>query len=91
MGNVYHNEWSPQLTSLLVETTQHRGRLGFAPGHELTGSSQQACRLQVFFLNSGTEASEGALKIAGKISKDWWSLKHNKPWEAQGSVRGYLG
>jgi len=55
-----------QFPSLLVATTQREGGLGFAPGHKptdvLTG-------LQVF-LNSGTEANEGALKIARKIGKD---------------------
>jgi len=79
---VYHNEWSPQLASLLVATTQRKGGLGFAPGHQPTDPPSG---LQVFFTNSGTEANEGALKIARKIGKDRWSLEHNKPWNAQGS------
>ena len=79
---MYHNEWSPQLASLLVATTQRKGGLGFAPGHQPTDPPSG---LQVFFTNSGTEANEGALKIARKIGKDRWSLEHNKPWNAQGS------
>ena len=79
---MYHNEWSPQLASLLVATTQREGGLGFAPGHQPTDPPSG---LQVFFSNSGTEANEGALKIARKIGKDRWSLRHNKPWDAQDS------
>jgi len=70
-----------QFPSLFVATTQCEGGLGFAPGHEPTDALSG---LQVF-LNSGTEANEGALKIARKIGKDRWSLEHNKPWDAQGS------
>lgn len=82
-SNVYHNEWAPKLASLLVETTQREGGLGFAPGHQPTTPLSGA---QVFFSNSGTEANEGALKIARKVGKERWSLKHNnKPWDAPGS------
>jgi len=61
---VYHNEWAPQLAELLVTLTQREGGLGFAPG---TSPSAGA---KVFFSNSGTEANEGALKIARKVGKD---------------------
>lgn len=79
VSNVYHNEWSPRLASLLVETTQREGGLGFAPGHQ---STTPPSGLQVFVSNSGTEANEGALKIARKVGKDRWSLKNNKAWDA---------
>ena len=69
---MYHNEWSPRLASLLVATTQREGGFGFAPGHQPTDPPSG---LQVFFTNSGTEANEGALKIARKIGKDRWSLR----------------
>lgn len=63
-SNVYHNEWSPRLAELLVTLTQREGGLGFAPG---TAPGPGA---KVFFSNSGTEANEGALKIARKVGKD---------------------
>ncbi|KAJ7047614.1 pyridoxal phosphate-dependent transferase [Mycena alexandri] len=62
-SNVYHNEWAPRLAELLVTLTQRDGGLGFAPG--TTGGGAK-----VFFTNSGTEANEGALKIARKVGKD---------------------
>ncbi|KAJ3562655.1 hypothetical protein NP233_g9446 [Leucocoprinus birnbaumii] len=78
-SNVYHNEWSPQLASLLVSTTQREGGLGYAPGSQSASSPDG---LQVFFSNSGTEANEGALKIARKVGKERWAQKHNKTWDA---------
>lgn len=45
-------------------------------------ASRVACRTQVrvFFANSGTEANEGALKIARKVGKDRWAAATgNKP------------
>ncbi|KAF9452219.1 acetylornithine aminotransferase [Macrolepiota fuliginosa MF-IS2] len=81
-SNVYHNEWAPQLASLLVQTTQREGGLGFATGHQ---STTPPSGLQVFFSNSGTEANEGALKIARKVGKERWSLKNKKAWDAAGS------
>ncbi|KAK7061508.1 5-aminolevulinate synthase [Favolaschia claudopus] len=63
-SNVYHNEWAPRLAELLVTLTQREGGLGFAPS---TAPSPGA---KAFFSNSGTEANEGALKIARKVGKD---------------------
>ncbi|KAF8211384.1 acetylornithine aminotransferase [Mycena galopus ATCC 62051] len=63
-SNVYHNEWAPRLAELLVTLTQREGGLGFARG---TAPRPGA---KVFFSNSGTEANEGALKIARKVGKD---------------------
>ncbi|KAJ6539101.1 acetylornithine aminotransferase [Mycena capillaripes] len=63
-SNVYHNEWAPRLAQLLVTLTQRNGGLGFAPGTKSSGGAK------VFFSNSGTEANEGALKIARKVGKD---------------------
>ncbi|KAJ7499170.1 acetylornithine aminotransferase [Mycena latifolia] len=63
-SNVYHNEWAPRLAELLVTLTQREGGLGFARGTAAGGGAK------VFFSNSGTEANEGALKIARKVGKD---------------------
>ncbi|KAJ7086637.1 acetylornithine aminotransferase [Mycena epipterygia] len=63
-SNVYHNEWAPRLAELLVTLTQREGGLGFARGTAPGGGAK------VFFSNSGTEANEGALKIARKVGKD---------------------
>ncbi|KAJ7068045.1 acetylornithine aminotransferase [Mycena amicta] len=63
-SNVYHNEWAPRLAQLLVTLTQRDGGLGFAPAASASGGAK------VFFSNSGTEANEGALKIARKVGKD---------------------
>ncbi|KAJ7688485.1 pyridoxal phosphate-dependent transferase [Mycena rosella] len=63
-SNVYHNEWAPRLAELLVTLTQREGGLGFARGTPGGGGAK------VFFSNSGTEANEGALKIARKVGKD---------------------
>ncbi|XP_006459912.1 hypothetical protein AGABI2DRAFT_191698 [Agaricus bisporus var. bisporus H97] len=77
-SNVYHNEWAPKLASLLVQITQLEGGLGYAPNHKSTTPPNG---LQVFFSNSGTEANEGALKIARKVGKERWSLKNGKAWD----------
>ncbi|KAG5646442.1 hypothetical protein DXG03_003492 [Asterophora parasitica] len=68
-SNVYHNEWSGQLAELLVTLTQTEGGLGSARGTTPSGASGS----KVFFANSGTEANEGALKIARKVGKDRWA------------------
>lgn len=35
----------------------------------------------MFFANSGTEANEGAIKIARKVGKERWAAKTGKSWE----------
>lgn len=67
-SNVYHNLWAPKLAELLVTLTASEGGLGFSPG-----SSPTASGAKVFFSNTGTEANEGALKIARKVGKDRWA------------------
>ncbi|KAF8452453.1 acetylornithine and succinylornithine aminotransferase [Boletus edulis BED1] len=67
-SNVYHNQRAPKLAELIVSRTQEQGGLGFA-----TGSSPSTTGAKVFFSNSGTEANEGALKIARKVGKDRWA------------------
>jgi acetylornithine aminotransferase len=78
-SNVYHNEWAGKLAELLVTLTQREGGLGYAAGthappseHPSTDASAPAgsSGAKVFFANSGTEANEGALKIARKVGKD---------------------
>lgn len=73
-SNVYHNEWTPKLAELLVAVTASEGGLGFPTG------STPTTQVRVFFANSGTEANEGALKIARKVGKDRWAVATgNKP------------
>ncbi|KAG6331714.1 hypothetical protein ID866_7375 [Astraeus odoratus] len=66
-SNVYHNQWAPKLAELLVTLTATKGGLGLSPGSSPTSGAK------VFFANSGTEANEGALKIARKVGKDRWA------------------
>jgi acetylornithine aminotransferase len=70
-SNVFHNEWAAQLAQLLVTLTQKEGGLGWPSAQHHPEISADG--LQVFFSNSGTEAVEGALKIARKVGKDRWA------------------
>lgn len=70
-SNVYHNEWAARLAQLLVTLTQREGGLGWPEGQRYSENSPEG--LKVFFSNSGTEAVEGALKIARKVGKDRWA------------------
>jgi len=74
-SNVYHNEWAPQLAELLITLTHQEGGLGFAAGGGSPESSPANSGAKVFFANSGTEANEGALKIARKVGKDRWAAR----------------
>ncbi len=69
-SNVYHNPWAGVLAEQLVTLTSHYGGLGLHSGSADPGA------LQAFFTNSGTEANEGALKIARRVGKDRWSIAH---------------
>lgn len=72
-SNVYYNEWAPRLAELLVTLTNQEGGLGYAAGSISSSSSATKQGAKVFFANSGTEANEGALKIARKVGKDRWA------------------
>lgn len=65
-SNVFYNEHAAALASLLVTLTQRDGGLGYTAGTRTTGIPGA----KVFFGNSGTEANEGALKVARKVGKD---------------------
>ncbi|KAG1753777.1 pyridoxal phosphate-dependent transferase [Suillus paluster] len=69
-SNVYYNKWAPKLAELLVTLTQKEGGLGYATSPSSSTAKNGA---KVFFANSGTEANEGALKIARKVGKDRWA------------------
>lgn len=79
-SNVYHNKWAPQLAELLVKLTQREGGLGWETGstHPTQGATSGA---KVFFSNSGTEANEGALKVARKVGKARWAASTGKSWD----------
>lgn len=69
-SNVYHHEWAGKLAKLLVSLTQTEGGLGYA---RTTSPPVDRTDAKVFFSNSGTEANEGALKIARKVGKERWA------------------
>ncbi|KAI0332511.1 acetylornithine and succinylornithine aminotransferase [Cubamyces sp. BRFM 1775] len=77
-SNAYHHEYAGKLAELLIKLTQAEGGLGWAPGssHPVTDGTSGA---KVFFANSGTEANEGALKIARKVGKERWAKATGKP------------
>ena len=60
----------------MVTLTQQEGGLGWE-----AGSAPSTKDAKVFFANSGTEANEGALKIARKVGKARWAAKHGKEWD----------
>ncbi|PFH52644.1 hypothetical protein AMATHDRAFT_74112 [Amanita thiersii Skay4041] len=80
-SNAYHNEWAVQLAELLVTLTQREGGLGY----KAHGAGQALKPAKVFFSNSGTEANEGALKIARKVGKDRWTAATGVSWESDPS------
>ncbi len=85
-SNVYHNEWAPQLAELLVTLTQKEGGLGFP-----SSGSGAVEGVKVFFANSGTEANEGALKIARKVGKDRWAAAEpGRSWDSSGCTKTRL-
>ena len=65
-SNLYHNEFAGKLAELLVELTKSHDAPSFDGA-------------KVFFANSGTEANEGALKIARKVGKERWAKATGKP------------
>ena len=77
-SNVFHNEWAPRLAELLVELTRREGGLGL---------SDHSVGAKAFFANSGTEANEGALKIARKVGKERWAAKTGRSWEDGGCTK----
>ena len=78
-SNAYYNDWAAELAELLVSLTQKEGGLGFSAGSQ----AEHERGAKVFFSNSGTEATEGALKIARKVGKDRWAAKApGRTWDA---------
>ena len=76
-SNLYYNEWATKLAELLVTLTQRDGGLGWAAGAlpplGISSDDTQyapAGGAKVFFANSGTEANEGAIKVARKVGKE---------------------
>ena len=65
-SNLYHNEFAGKLAELLVELTKSHDAPSFDGA-------------KVFFANSGTEANEGALKVARKVGKERWAKATGKP------------
>ena len=65
-SNLYHNEFAGSLAELLVELTKRHNSSSFDGA-------------KVFFANSGTEANEGALKVARKVGKERWAKATGNP------------
>ncbi|KAF8592515.1 acetylornithine aminotransferase, partial [Ramaria rubella] len=85
-SNVYHNKHAANLAGQLVRLTQSEGGLGWSPLRVAQDSNDEASRgkgAKVFFSNSGTEANEGALKIARMAGKHRWSVRTGHPWNAE--------
>ncbi|KAJ3803153.1 acetylornithine aminotransferase [Lentinula aff. detonsa] len=81
-SNVYHNEWAAKLAELLVTLTQKEGGLGYSTEKSATDGNTPG--VKVFFSNSGTEANEGALKIARKVGKDRWAANAlGRSWDSK--------
>ncbi|KAJ3715611.1 acetylornithine aminotransferase [Lentinula guzmanii] len=81
-SNVYHNEWAAKLAELLVTLTQKEGGLGYSTEKSATDGNTPG--VKVFFSNSGTEANEGALKIARKVGKDRWAANASgRSWDSK--------
>lgn len=86
-SNVYHNEWSPKLAQLLIELTRSEGGLGWASGELRQENVHKGPGAKVFFANSGTEANEGAMKIAKKVGKERWAAKSGQSWDSLGCTK----
>lgn len=69
-----------KLATLLIELTKRDGGLGWKAGED-----DSAKGAKVFFSNSGTEANEGALKIARMAGKMRWSAKTGERWDSHHS------
>jgi len=95
-SNLFHNEAAGKLAELLVTLTQREGGLGWGASAKVyvanadggldldpssTTTASSATGAKVFFANSGTEANEGALKIARKVGKERWATANGKPWD----------
>jgi acetylornithine aminotransferase len=95
-SNLFHHEWAGKLAEALVTLTQRDGGLGWHPSGKVfiangdgrsnpdPGSSALASSppgAKVFFANSGTEANEGALKIARLVGKQRWAASKGKSWD----------
>jgi len=64
------------------------GGLGFALGTGPAPVDSSATGAKVFFSNSGTEANEGALKIARKVGKDRWAASGaGRSWDSDGCTK----
>lgn len=79
-SNAYHHQWSGKLAELLVTLTQQEGGLGWEAGPSSSGASSHH-GAKVFFSNTGTEANEGALKVARKVGKERWATRTGQPWD----------
>jgi len=87
-SNVFYNRWASSLAELLITLTQREGGLGWAAGAvpplgiaSDDGQYAPTGGAKIFFSNSGTEANEGAFKIARKVGKDRWAAAHGRSWD----------
>lgn len=68
----------------MIELTKRDGGLGWKAGANENHDDSKGAK--VFFSNSGTEANEGALKIARMAGKMRWSAKTGQAWDSPHSI-----
>lgn len=79
-SNAFYHSWAGKLAERLVTLTHSEGGLGYATG-SMRPPEGNTAGAKVFFSNSGTEANEGALKIARFMGKKRWAERTGKTWD----------
>ncbi|KAH7100622.1 acetylornithine aminotransferase [Auriculariales sp. MPI-PUGE-AT-0066] len=71
-SNAFYHHNAGNLATELVSLTMKEGGLGYALGSQMSEAATEDDP-RIFFTNSGTEANEGAFKIARKYAKERWA------------------